>query len=173
MKTLDDLAKLLEEKANNIERKMMEAQEKTALQIYQDVITDAPVGATGNYVESIDIEGPTNENGVIKSFVGSGLMVGPTKSKGKSYNLGYLLETGTNPHDIYPVESEFLVFDIDGKTIFTKHVWHPGTTAQPHYATAIQKNKKFYKNNIRKAWRGKWDYDSLFKKKWMRLRTLK
>lgn len=161
MKSLNDLAKFLENKANNIDKKVMEAQRKTALQVYQDVITDAPIGETGNYVASINIEEPVNENGVIKSFVGSGLMVGPTKSKGKSYNLGYLLEHGTSPHDIYPVESEFLVFPVidketgEEKTIFTKHVWHPGTAEQPHYAIAIQKNKKLYKDNIRLAWREK------------------
>lgn len=153
MKTFDDLSKVFEKMARNIDKKVMEAQEKTALQIYEDVITNAPVGDTGNYIESIRIEGPKEENGVISTFIGSALMVGPTKSKGKSYNLGYLLEHGTNPHDIYPVDSEFLVFDIDGKTIFTKHVWHPGTAEQPHYSLAIQKNKKFYKDNIKLSWR--------------------
>ena len=160
MKSLDDLAKKLERMANDVDKRVMEAQEKTAQQIWEDVIENAPE-ATGNYISSIEIEGPIKEGNSIKSFVGSGLQVGPTKSKGKSYNLGYLLEHGTNPHHIYPVESEFLVFPVldkntgEEKTIFTKHVWHPGTAEQPHYAIALQKNKKLFKDNIKLAWREK------------------
>ena len=38
------------------------------------------------------------------------------------------LEEGTGPHDIYPVNKKFLKFNVGGKTIFSKHVRHPGST---------------------------------------------
>lgn len=38
------------------------------------------------------------------------------------------LEEGTGPHDIFPVNKRFLKFTKDGKTIFSKHVHHPGST---------------------------------------------
>ena len=154
MKSLGDLVKKLERMANDVDKKAMEAQEKTAQQIWEDVIENAPL-KTGEYISSIEIEGPIKEGNSIKTFIGSGLQVGPAKSTGKTYNLGYLLEHGTRPHDIYPIDSNYLVFTIDGKTIFTKHVWHPGTIAQPHYAIALEKNKKLFKDNIKLAWREK------------------
>ena len=153
MKSLDDLVKRFEQWQKNIDNNIMDAQRQTAQQIWEDVITYAPV-KTGEYIASIDIDGPTKEENEIKTFIGSDLTV-EAKSTNKSYNLGYLLEHGTMPHDIYPVDSNYLVFEIDGKTIFTKHVFHPGTTAQPHYRLALEKNRKLYKDNIRRTWRSK------------------
>ena len=154
MKSLEALAEKFENISKNIDNNIMKAQEKTAQQIWADVINLAPL-KTGEYISSIEIEGPEKVDDKIKTFVGSGLTVGPTLSEGKRYNLGFLLEHGTRPHDIYPVNSNYLVFDINGKTIFTKHVFHPGTISQPHYAIAIQKNKKLFRNNIKLSWREK------------------
>lgn len=38
---------------------------------------------------------------------------------------GYV-DQGTEPHEILPVNSPVLVFNIDGETIFTTRVFHPG-----------------------------------------------
>lgn len=43
-----------------------------------------------------------------------------------------LVESGTEPHPIEPVDAEKLVFEIDGETIVTDHVDHPGTEPQPY-----------------------------------------
>lgn len=160
MKSLDDLVKKLEKMANDVDKRVMEAQEKTAQQIWEDVIENAPE-ATGNYISSIEIEGPIKEGNSIKSFVGSGLQVGPTKwTGGNYYNLGYLLEHGTFEHAIPNAFNKGFYYGYtDEKGIFHKGTldkdWHPGTIAQPHYAIALQKNKKLFKDNIKLAWREK------------------
>lgn len=38
-----------------------------------------------------------------------------------------ILEYGTNPHVIIPVNKKALAFEVDGKKIITKKVNHPGT----------------------------------------------
>lgn len=154
MKSLNDLVKKLEKWENNIDNQIMEAQQQTAQKIWEDVIAYAPL-KTGRYISSINVDETKKEGNVISTFIGSKLKVGPTLRDGNVFNLGYLLEHGTMPHDIYPIMSEYLVFEIDGKKIFTKHVSHPGTTAQPHYQLALIKNKKLYKDNIKVTWRKK------------------
>ena len=46
------------------------------------------------------------------------------------------MEKGTRAHEIRPVRSKFLRFEIGGKVIYTKLVRHPGTQAQPFVAPA-------------------------------------
>lgn len=44
-----------------------------------------------------------------------------------------LVESGTEPHPIEPVNAEYLAFEVEGgETVFTKHVDHPGTDPQPY-----------------------------------------
>lgn len=169
MKTLNDLADMLEKKAHQIDEKVIKAQEKTAKQIYNTVIENAPRG-TGNYIESIKIDPTIIENGIIKTFIGSGLMVGPTKwgsvdgsennPAGTRYNLGYLLEHGTLEHAIPNAFNKGFYYGyVDEGGVFHKGTldknWHPGGTARPHYYFALIENKKNYKDNIKMAWRGK------------------
>jgi len=155
MKSFNSLADKLNKWANNIDKKVEDGLNKSAQQIWEDIIANAPIG-TGNYISSIQIYPIEKTNDKMSIFIGSGLLVGPTKkarNNGNYYNLGYLLEHGTKPHNIFPVDSEYLVFTIDDKKIFTKHVWHPGTIAQPHYSLALEKNKKLIKDNIDLTWR--------------------
>lgn len=152
MKTLDNLADFIEKKANNIDNIVAKIQDKVAEKIRNDVVENAPY-KTGMYVDSIKVYPTEIKNNTITTFIGTNLWVGPTLSEGKSYNLGYLLEHGTLPHDIYPYDTNSLKFEIDGKVVFAKHVWHPGTIAQPHFRLALEKNKKFYKDNIKLVWR--------------------
>ena len=74
-----------------------------------------------------------------------------SKRDGDRYNLGFLLETGTSPHLIVPVDASVLHFKIDGKDVFTKMVYHPGTVAQPHFSKGLQMNKLVYKQKINEA----------------------
>lgn len=57
----------------------------------------------------------------------------------KPYTLLEVLEYGSPPHSIDPVKGKFIKFDIGGKTIFTKHVDHPGT--RPHGMVRITRAK--------------------------------
>lgn len=51
-------------------------------------------------------------------------------SRGEETNLLMMLEYGTREHEIRPKKAKALVFQVDGETIFTKQVDHPGT--QPY-----------------------------------------
>lgn len=39
----------------------------------------------------------------------------------------HILEYGSKPHSIEPVDAQTLHFEVDGTEVFTKHVSHPGT----------------------------------------------
>lgn len=155
MKSIDDLVKRFEKWQKDIDNEVMEAQEKTAQQIWEDVITYAPV-KTGEYISSINIDGPTKEGNEIKTFIGSDLTV-EAKSTNKSYNLGYLLEHGTLPHAIPNAFNWGVIYGFDSpqyaRTL--QYNWHPGMYANPHYRMALEKNRKLYKDNIRQTWRSK------------------
>ena len=155
MKSLNDLIKRLENWEKNIDNEIMEAQQKTAQQIWEDVIDYAPV-KTGNYIESIKIEGPTKENEVISTFIGSDLTV-EAKSTNKSYNLGYLIEHGTLPHAIPNAFDWGNIYGFDSEQYARtlRYNWHPGMYANPHYRLTLEKNRKLYKDNIKRTWRSK------------------
>jgi len=158
MKSLDDLVKRFEQWQKDVDNKVMEAQEKTAQQVWEDIIAYAPT-KTGEYISSITIEGPIKDNNVIKSFIGSDMKVGPTKwTGGKSYLLGYLLENGTFEHAIPNAFGRGFTYGYtDAMGRYHKGTldkdWHPGSIAQPHYALAVEKNRKLYKDNIKVIWR--------------------
>lgn len=52
-------------------------------------------------------------------------------------NLMEMLEYGTREHEIVPVKAEALRFVIDGETIYTKHVDHPGTKPYAFASTTL------------------------------------
>lgn len=155
MKSLNDLVKKLEKWENNIDNQIMEAQRKTAEKVWEDVILNAPVD-TGQYIESIDIDGPHKEGKVVSTFIGSDLTV-EAKSNGNKYNLGYLLEHGTLPHAIPNAFDWGNIFGFNSEQYARtlRYNWHPGMYANPHYRLALVKNKKLYKDNIKYAWRKK------------------
>lgn len=160
MKSFNDLADKFEKMAQNIDKKMIEANEKTAQQVWEDVIENAPMG-TGAYIESIQIYPTEIKDNKITTFIGSNLTVGPTKwTGGAEYNLGYLLENGTFEHAIPNAFGKGFYYGyIDANGRFHKGTldkdWHPGSVAIPHYSIALIKNKKLFKDNIKLAWRDK------------------
>lgn len=176
MKSFNDLAKDLEKKANNFVNNQVEkALKKTAQNIYDDLMYLAP--GNGPYKESIKIYPIEKDNEKMSIFIGSDLMVGPTKwgpttdpylgggysnnaPAGTRYNLGYLLEHGTYEHAIpnaFGLGNYWSFTDNNGT--FHKGTleesFHPGTIAQPHYSIALEKNKNLLINNIKVAWREK------------------
>jgi hypothetical protein len=48
----------------------------------------------------------------------------------------YVLE-GTAPHEINPVNGQFLAFSAGGQWVFARSVQHPGTTANPFVERAV------------------------------------
>jgi len=160
MKTIDELADFFKEWGKNIDKRLMDAQQETAQKIWEDVIEYAPY-KSGDYVASIQVDETIKEGNTISTFIGSDLCVGPTKwTGGKIYNLGYLLENGTFEHAIPNAFGKGFYYGFtDSKGVFHKGTldkdWHPGAIAQPHYALALEKNRKLYKDNIQIGWRPK------------------
>ena len=144
-----DLSKFGERVIENVKK----AQSDTAYIIQQDVKFLAPVGdgeTAGAYRESIELGETTYENGTIKTQIYTQAIV--TSELGGRYNLGQLLEEGTSPHDIYPVNKPLLKWqNANGEWRSAPYVHHPGTDAQPHFLPALNKNVALYKSNIDRA----------------------
>ena len=124
--------------------RLVEVQREAANNIMNDAKLLAP--GNGPYRDSIKV----SETQVTENSIETDITTNVTVSSldGVKYNLGYLLENGTDPHEIVPKNSDVLVFEKDGRTIFTKHVNHPGTKPQPHFIPALEKNKFKYKKDI-------------------------
>lgn len=129
-----------------IER-LIKAQRNTAEAILRDVKAHAP--GTGAYRDSIKMSDTKYDGKNITTKIYTDAVV--YDSVGRGYNLGALIEHGTRPHTIEPARKNYLKFEIDGKTIFASHVFHPGTTANPHFQMALQRNKPLYHLNIIRA----------------------
>lgn len=152
MRDIATLSAYLDKFTNKVIENVTKAQQETARTIWEDVINISSEKInenTGNYVSSIQVS-PTEQNGnTIKTEIYTDATV--STLGGATYNLGYLLENGTSPHLIEPVNANVLHFQIGGEDIFTKRVNHPGTTARPHFKPALEKNINTYLQNIDKA----------------------
>ena len=148
MKNIDTLSKDFEKWADKLTNNLIKAHDETA----DDILNELKMNVnwnTGEFCESIK-RTPTMEiNGVLVTGIGSNMEV--VSSNGKRYKLGQLLEYGTSPHLIEPVNSKYLVFEIDGRKIFTKRVNHPGTVAYNNYANALHNNEQRHRERISNA----------------------
>lgn len=166
MKSLDKLADVIDQLGDKIEKRTIKGLEKSAQQIYEDVVELAP--GNGDYKSSIKIYPTQKENNTYSILIGTDMQVGPTihgsvkgsnnAPKGTTYNLGYLLEHGTYEHAIPNAFGYGFYFGFttkDGK--FHKGTlddsWHPGSIARPHFSLALEKNKKLIKKYIVEEWR--------------------
>lgn len=153
---MKDIAKLSIDISNFGERvieNVKKAQSDTAYIIQQDAKFFAPVGdgeTAGTYRNSIELGETTYDGNTIKTQIYTQAIV--TSELGGEYNLGRLLEEGTSPHDIYPVNKPLLKWqNANGEWRSARYVHHPGTVAQPHFLPALNKNIALYKSNISKA----------------------
>ena len=149
MKDLEDISIYLNKIEKNIKEDLIKAQRETAESICKDAKDLAPIG-TGMYAESIKVNDTKIEGNQISTSITTDVTV-RSKVNGNEYNLGFLLETGTDPHLIRPIDAQALHFQIDGEDIFTKLVHHPGFTSIPHFIPALYNNEERYWNNIEKA----------------------
>lgn len=76
------------------------------------------------------------------------------------YTLLEVLEYGSRPHRIFPVNGSFLAFEVDGETVFAKNVHHPGTVpygmvrrGKAKLALLLKLHTKKWANKIRKAYK--------------------
>ncbi len=146
---LGQLSEKLEAFTQKAIENVKKAQMDTAFDIQKDMYNNAPVD-TGEYRESIQVYEQEVNGNKISVDIGTDYKV--RSLAGNEYLLGYLLESGTAPHDIYPVRAEYLRFRAkDGRIVYTKHVSHPGTNAQPHILPALNSNVRNYKDRLLKA----------------------
>ena len=145
MKLISQLSVDLERAGKKVIDNLIQAQQDTAKDIWNEVVSTAPM-KTGEFISSIEVSPTTRTSETITTTVGSSMTV--TSLEGVSYNLGKLLETGTRPHKIVAVNARVLT---DGENFFGKEVNHPGTKAYNFYQNALNKNKTNYKNRISKA----------------------
>lgn len=124
--------------------RLVEVQKEAANNIMNDAKQLAP--GNGPYRDSIKVSDTKITENSIETNIYTDMTVSSLDSV--KYNLGYLLENGTEPHTIVPKNSKVLVFDINGKTVFTTKVNHPGTKPQPHFIPALEKNKFKYKKDV-------------------------
>lgn len=148
MKDINKLSTYIDKFTKQVIENVSKVQQETAKTIWEDVVNNAPMN-TGEYVSSIKVSPTEKKGNTIRTEIYTDATV--STLGGKTYNLGYLLENGTSPHLIEPVNAKMLHFVIGGQDIFAKRVNHPGTKAQPHFKPALDKNRRAYKENIRRA----------------------
>lgn len=148
MKNIETLHIDISNLGDKIIDNLIKAQRTTAEDLLKDVKYLAPK-KTGAYKDSIQMSDTKYENDHITTSVYTDAMV--YDSAGRGYNLGKLIEYGTRPHTIEPAHAQCLKFEINGKTIYASHVFHPGTTANPHFQMALQRNIPLYHLNISRA----------------------
>lgn len=148
MKDISKLSAYLDKFTDQVIENVVKAQSETAKNIQEDAKS---VFSGTEYAESIQVSDTEVKDNTISTEIFTDKTV-DTKS-GNVYNLGFLLETGTDPHaipnafgwgDIYGYESEMYKRTLDPD-------WHPGTISQPHFKPALEKNVNTYLENIRKA----------------------
>lgn len=61
-----------------------------------------------------------------------------TYAIGTNVDYAAVVEYGSGPHEITPDDAEVLRFEVGGTVVYTQHVDHPGTEAQPYLRPAIK-----------------------------------
>lgn len=137
------------EKARNFAKNQTEAIEKV-LTAAAEVYIDAVKAIAPRSGES---RGPTTYRNSIKIIdagqgfrkIGSDYFV-ISRSTGRQYNLGAILEYGSHAHVIEPILAESLMWLAGGIPVFAVRVEHPGTAPQPHFMPAIPIVKERFPN---------------------------
>lgn len=151
MKDIEQLKKDLGRMATNVKRELARAQRETAEQIRDDAKMMAP--GNGEYSESIMVRKTIIKGDDISTIVSTKVLTPVAKSTGRQYNLGFLLETGTDPHAIPNAFDWGRIYGYDSdmyKRTLQKD-WHPGFVSMPHFIPALNRNKALYRRKISEA----------------------
>lgn len=151
MKDIKQLKSDLGKMASGVKRELVKAQREVAEQIKNDAQTMAP--GTGAYSQSITVRKTVVEGNNISTKISTTVMTDVAKSTGKQYNLGFLLETGTNPHAIPNAFDwgNIYGYDSDMYKRTLSDDWHPGFVSMPHFIPALNRNKALYQRKIKEA----------------------
>jgi hypothetical protein len=137
------------EKARNFAKNQTESVEKVltaAAEVYIDAVkihapSSGQTRGAAAYKNSIKII----DAGLGFRKVGSDYFV-ISRSTGRQYTLGAILEYGSHAHVIEPILAESLMWISNGVPHFSMHVEHPGTAPQPHFMPAIPTVKEHFPN---------------------------
>lgn len=163
MKKVSQLISDLDKFEKKLERNLIEAQNKTAIKIKEDVIKCFN-SSKGKYVSSIQKKEPINENGTIKSSIYTDL------KSSDGHLVGRMIENGTGIYALEPhightktfFESQYQYWYvpasevdrpigraimINGQEFYVAKAQKP----KPHWKPALDLNKETYKENIRQA----------------------
>lgn len=149
MKNIASLSVDISKYGDRVIDNLIKAQSNTAYVIQQDAKFYCEDMGTGAYADSIQVGETKYDGATITTEIYSDVTV--SDLRGNTYSLGKLIEYGTRPHLIEPLQAQALHFTKGGQDVFAKYVFHPGTPEQPHLIPALQKNIALYKTNIRKA----------------------
>lgn len=131
------ISRELDSYIDNLDDEVMQIVNEVLQSTYTELVQNAPKD-TGGYANQMKIERAKKVGNSIVGSVSNDVKV-VSKGNGKEYLLANILEHGTKPHLIEPVESNLLHFKIGDKDVFTKLVHHPGTKPQPHWQPAYEK----------------------------------
>lgn len=155
MRSIGQLNQRIAQWEKNLEKRLIEAQQNTAQKIWEDIIAQAPT-RSGVYISSIQVGKPKVENGKITTAIFSDLLVGGDNPKWAKVPLGALLEWGTGikgassntyPHGYGYRLTPWCYYD----KYLHMFITTDGMVARPHFYPSLAKNKKNYKDEIRKA----------------------
>lgn len=151
MKDISQLRNDLGKMATRVKKELKRAQRETAEQIRNDAQIMAP--GNGPYSESIKVRKTIVSGNNISTKVSTKAVTDVAKSTGKQYNLGFLLETGTNPHAIPNAFDwgRIYGYDSDMYKRTLSDDWHPGFVSMPHFIPALNRNKTLYHRKISEA----------------------
>ena len=153
MRNINEMANYFKEFEVKTINNIAKAQKETAKIIETDVKSLAPFD-TGLYEESIQTSATQKKQNIISTEIFTDATV--ESKAGNVYNLGFLLENGTDMHAIPNAFGfGYTTGHIGNDGMWHKGTmdkdWHPGTIAQPHFKPALNDNEYTYLENIKRA----------------------
>jgi HK97 gp10 family phage protein len=130
---LDEFADRMQEFRARIPEAVDTALRRTARQVRQDTSDNAPKD-TNRLAESYHME-----------KLGEGKY-----SVGTDVEYAKPVEFGSEPHIIAPDTAEALKFTVDGETVYTSKVNHPGTRAQPYLRPAVREHSNYLTRQLQR-----------------------
>lgn len=151
MRDISELSNFLDTLPKKLEDELIKAQQETAKVIEADARLYAP--GNGGYSQSITAKEPVVDGKNISTNISTEMMTEVAKSTGKQYNLGMLLETGTDPHAIPNAFDWGHIYGFDSEMYkrTLQEDWHPGFVSMPHFIPALDQNKELYQRKIQEA----------------------
>lgn len=135
--------------------KLLKTQNSVANKIKDEIVAFAPL-RSGKYISSIKVSETIIENETIKTFIYSDLPVGGNNPRWSKIPLAAFLEWGTGikgestnsyPHGYSYRRTPWCYYD----KYLHQWVTTRGMVARPHFLPALNNNREYFKEEIRKA----------------------